>query len=676
MKTGRKFHIFLIVLAGVLISVMLVMMRLGGSVNFQEFMSAGHVYDFAPLELEKSTGGWLYDKENEGHWLQKDKAVIRFRTGRKIYRWGYLYLTVRELSMESVTGVLRYYDKMGAIVLEQPIALTRGRNVVPMDSSIPITKVGIVLLDAKGTFISISDMQIRTKPSWFTVPHFLELFAVALLGSLILLSVLAVCIPAIRARISGGREKTDGLYWLADAMQDVIRTFGDFLGSRMGGRLYPHQRDSICRFLFSVLFVWMLVGNAAGWMKNPQVCRYHVLVCCLLLFAVSFVSWEKPLQNQSWRGPLMKSWFFIWLGIILCDLFIDRELESAAGYGMLISGSVFVYFWQNMERPVRMLRNLMGALENTFFLMVVYCIFFRAKRPAIDYNGMFKSPEELAMYGVLMAIVFLVEMDWLLRESVASSSGRASGHTRLQTSVFCVKNITGGTLALFLVLRSAHTLGIAVFILLGILYVPCMIIRIYGVAKNCRILFLQIIAAAVLAYVCVYLVFVSTKYVPEILGMDIEYENELLLTELGKEEQELHLIQYPGSLEGVRMKDEAKLPIIWRNYARRLNLFGHSGSLNIFRRKILPYNSYLDMAYHHGLFILLPYIAFQVAVIGQGMNYAFRKRDRAGIYLLFLGIAWLCFSFGCNVEISYGHPLWLCYYLSVGCLGRMGQGKT
>lgn len=676
MKTGRKFHIFLIVLAGVLISVMLVMMRLGGSVNFQEFMSAGRVYDFEPVKLEKSTTGWLYDKENEGHWLQKDKAVIRFRTSKKMHRWGYLYLTVRELSMESVTGMLRYYDKTGAIVLEQPITLTQGRNIVPMDRSVSITRIGIALLDAKGAFISISDMQIRTKPSWFTVPHFLKLFAAALAGSLVLLGILAVCISAIRTRISGGREKTDGLYWMADAMQDVIRTFGDFLGSRMGGRLYPHQRDSICRFLLSILFVWMLVGNAAGWIRNPQVYRYHVLACCLLLLAVSFVSWEKPLKNQSWRGPLMKSWFFIWFGIIVCDLFIDRELESVVGYGMLISGSVFVYFWQNMEKPVRMLRNLMGALENTFFLMVGYCIFFRAKHPAIDYNGMFTSPEELAMYGVLMAVVFLTEMDWLLRDSVASSSGRASGYTRLQMSAFCVKNITGGALALFFVLRSAHALGIAIFILLGILYLPYMILRIYGMAKNCRILFLQIIVAAVFAYACVYIVFISTKYVPEILGMDMEYENELLLTELGKEEQELHLMQYPGSLEGVRTKDDAKLPIIWRNYARRLNLFGHSGSLNIFRREILPYNSYLDMAYHHGIFLLLPYIAFQVAVIGLGMNYAFRKKDRANIYLLFLGIAWLCFSFGSNVEISYGHPLWLCYYLSVGYLGRMERRKT
>lgn len=666
MKENRKWHIVLLFLAGMLISVMIVFMRLGGGVNFEEFMSAGQVYDVKPSELKKSTPGWLYDSQNGVHQLLRKKSRIKYNLDEKPLAWNYLYITVEQLSTESVQGLLRYYGGRNKKILDQPITLTPGRNTIEMDGAVPVRKIGIVILDAKEEFISISQVQVRTTPSWFTIPHFLEMFAVVYAVVMIVL----IALLFLRRKF-GGRRRGRIVDVLFLSIQEGMKVFGDFLGSRMGGRLYAHQRESVRRFLFCLLFVWGMVGNAAGWVRNPQICRYHVLVCALLLLFISFVSWEGPLQNQFWNGPLMKSWLGIWLGVIFCELFVDRELESAAGYGMLISGTVFVYCWQNMDKPIRMLRNMMEALEYTFFLGIVYCMVFRVKRPAIEYNGMFRSPEELAMYGILMAVVFLTEMDWLIRGCVAPASDKASGYSKGKILASCVKNITGGALALFLILRSGHVLGIAVFILLGILYIPKMIIRIYGMAKRCRVLFLHLAVAAILAYMCVFFVFISTKYVPEILGMDMEYENETLLTWLGNEERKLYLMEYPGSLDGVLDKDAAKLPVIWRNYARRLNLFGHSGNLRIFHREVLPYNGYLDMAYHHGIFILLPYISFQVIMIGLGVKYAYRKRGRGNIYLLFLGIAWLCFSFGSSVEISWGHPLWLCYYLSVGCLGSL-----
>lgn len=671
MREHRKFHIFLVFIAGALISMMLVMMRLGGSVNFEEFMSADRVYDFEPSELRKNSLHWLYESQNGGHRILKDKAQIKYKLDSSVQTWNFLYLTVEQLSVESAQGLLRYYDSKNEKVLEQPITLVQGRNIIVMDGTVPIKKIGIVILDAQEEFISISDMQIRTTPCWFTVSHFLELFGVAFAGLMVILIVLLFLMRRF-GRGSTGRT----VDVLLESMQSGIKVLGDFLGSRMGGRLYPHQKESVRKFLFSILIVWMMVGNAAGWLASKEIYRYHVLVCALLLLVISFVSWEKPLQNQHWSNPLMVSWLCIWLCMLLCDFSVIRTLESVTGCAMLLVGSVFVYFWQNMEKPTRMLRNLMEALEITFFLAIVYCMAFRMKQPAIDYNGMFKSPEELAMYAVLMGVVFLTELDWLITDRIAGTSVQNTSGIREGVFASCVKNITGGAIALFLVLRSGHVLGIAAFILLGICYIPNMMMKIYRAARKCRILFLDILVAVIFAYACVCIIFVSTKYFPGILGMDMEYENEMLLTELDDEEQELHLMQYPGSLDGVRTKDNAKLPIIWRAYARRLNLFGHSGSPSIFRREILPYNEYLDMAYHHGIFILLPYAAFQLAVLALGLRCAFRKKGRRNIYILFLGIAYMGFSLGSNVELSWGHPLWLCYYLSVGYLGRLERKKT
>ena len=356
----------------------------------------------------------------------------------------------------------------------------------------------------------------------------------------------------------------------------------------------------------------------------------------------------------------MKSWLGIWLGTVFCDFFVVRQLESITGYAMLFAGSIFVYFWQNMERPRRMFLNMIEALEATFFLSIFYCMIFRMKRPAVDYNGIFKSPEELAMYGVLMAVVFLVRLDWYL--------------TKSGSFLFCVKTITGGALSLFLVLRSGHAVGSVVFIMLGILYIPNLVRKLYNMARKFWGLFLTIIVAAIFAYACTAVVFIGIKYLPGILGMDLSYRNELYLTGLMGEERELYLMQFPIGLNGVRTKEVEKLPIIWQNYGRRLNLFGHGGECLVFRRVIQPYNGYLDMAYHHGIFILLPYVAYQVMVIALGIKGAVRKRGN--LLPLFLGIAYMCFSLCANVEISWGHPLWLCYYLLAGYLGRTETGKT
>lgn len=657
MKNISKFHMFLLILAGTLISAMLVMMRLGGSINFQEFMSAGRVYDFEPRELQQNSKNWIYEKENKGHRLLKKRAQIKFLLDGGVQTWDFLYINVAQLSKDPVDGLLKYYDGEDKKILEQSISLSQGNNMIQMDGSLSISKIGILLSDVQGEFISITKMQIRTTPSWFTPMHFLSLFAVAFAGVMAMLVLFDVLLRRFR------KGRTAGAVWVVlEGIQSGINAAGDAFGGRLGGRLYQQQRESLRRFLFSLLFVWMMVGNAAGWLKSTQMYRYHVLVCALLLLFISFVSWERPLQNRSWRGPLMKSWLGIWLGTVFCDFFVVRQLESITGYAMLFAGSIFVYFWQNMERPRRMFLNMIEALEATFFLSIFYCMIFRMKRPAVDYNGIFKSPEELAMYGVLMAVVFLVRLDWYL--------------TKSGSLLFCVKTITGGALSLFLVLRSGHAVGTAIIIIIGILYIPISAKKLYNMAGRYQVLLVSIIMAAIFAYACTAVVFISIKYFPGILGMDLKYQNELLLTGLMEEEQELYLLQYPTGLSGVQTKEAEKIPIIWQNYGRRLNLFGHGGECVVFRRIIPPYNSYLDMAYHHGIFILLPYAVYQVMVVVLGIRCAVGKKGRRNLFPLFIGIAYLCFSFCANVEIAWGHPLWLCYYLLVGLLGRPEIEKT
>lgn len=670
MRKNRKLHMFLLLLAELLISVMIAMMWIGGSVNFREFLSAGRVYDVSPVSLEQNSRRWGYDEEKKGFWLLKKWSGRYFDLNGLDQPWNYLYLTIRESTAESLSGYIRYYGPDREDRYKQPIEVHVGENVIPLDEEIPMTELAIVFRKAQGQFVAVSEIQLRTRPR-VSFLAFLKCFAVVFAGVFLFLAVALF----LKRRFIRSRRENQVIEVLSYSLQDVMRIWGDAIGRRTGGRLYPHQRESVRKLLFSVLIVWMMVGNVLGWLENADVYRYHVLACVLLLLAIAFVSWEKPLQNRFFHGALFKSWFLLWLGIICCDFFVYRLLESLVGYSMFFAGTMFFYLWQNMERPDRMLRNLMGALEITFFFAIVYCMVFRMKLPAIDYNGMFRNPEELAMYGVLMASVFLCEMNGLL-DHVAERIAVENSIGGKKIFAACIKNITGGAAALFFVLRSGHMPGILIFALLVMCYVPILAVKIWRLLKKYRMLLVHIIMAAILAFACVCVTFASIKYLPGTLDLDVKYKNELRLTNLQGMQKKMFRMENPGNLAGARAKEVAKVPVIWRSYARRLNLFGHGGTEWIFREQIKPYNAYLDMAYHHGIFILLPYAAFQITMVLAGFNLAFRKKGRRNLFLLSLGIAYICFSFVANVEIPWGHPLWLCFYLAAGCAGKMGTEEN
>lgn len=93
--------------------------------------------------------------------------------------------------------------------------------------------------------------------------------------------------------------------------------------------------------------------------------------------------------------------------------------------------------------------------------------------------------------------------------------------------------------------------------------------------------------------------------------------------------------------------------------------------MKVFRHKNPAYSGYLYMGYYYGIFMLVPYIMFQFTMLSVALKDMLleRKRRTAGILFLGVGIAYLCFAVCSNIENPWGHPLWLCYHLSVGYLG-------
>ncbi len=665
MKIEKRFCMFLFFLTGILLSVMVVFMRLGGAINLEEFMSAGRVYDFSRSELTKNSSTWIYQPEEGGYRLSEDNAVNRYKLNGKEDAWGFLYIDVENMSVPFMEGMLEYYNAGKEKVAEQEIRLTGGRNALELAADVPMYKMSIRILNEKGEFLSISSMQIRTGPSWYTGKHFVELFAVCFMGFLAISGGLLY----LKKKLPVNRKMPD-VYRLIDLLQSMFQLLGDYFGKRTGGTLRTGQRKAMRKLLFGLLLSWMIIGNALNWTNSMEMYRYHVFVCMVLLVLLALVTWEKPLQKISWKTPCMVCWLLLWGGMIISDFFVIKNWELT-GQVMFFTGSFLIFFWQNMTQPRDMLRDFLDALELVFLAGTIYCMLFRMKRPAIDYNGLFRSSEEFSMYGAFMWCMFLAELDNLIKEDTGLSNGMKQ--KKKYSTVSYMKYITGAAISFYFVLRSNCIAGFAVSAVGGAFVLFRQLGNLKQLREHTGKLLKSTGLGAVMAVLAVSAVHIAIKQLPQFLNLNITYENEHLITGLSDEDYIDYFTIYPEEAEGVKRKQDMEYGTIWRSYIRRWNLFGHSEQPSVFRKRSPAYSGYIAISYGAGLFILVPYIGYQVALLCRSGKIFFRRKESCQyIYqkdslILLTGIVYISFCIWGNVDVVWGHPLWLSFYLVAGC---------
>jgi len=666
-KGEKKFCFCIVLFTGILISVMASMMRLGGRINFKEFMSAGKVYDFSSAVLKKSSAGWLYQPEEREYLLMANKATKRYKLNGKEQAWEFLYLTVDKMSAPSMEGVIRYYGKNKEKRFEHPVQISEGENLILLNPEIPMTHMAVQILNAKGESLSISSMQIRTTPSWYTREHFIKLFVAGFCA----VSMLFFLFSMLKRKFFRKAKKCWDWYCLVDILQYGFQLFGDYFGSWIGGKLSNVQKRYARKFLYSLLFAWMVIGNVLNWTGQAESFRYYLAVCAILFLLAAFVSWEKELDKVCWKNPLAQSWLLLWLGTMVSDFFVPKEM-GLAGSMLFFIGTFFMFSWQNMEYPYRMFRDIIDSLEIIFFAGIIYCMLFRTKMPAIDYNGLFRNPEDFSMYAVLMLCMFLDEMDNLLKRDLPEKG----------ELYYYIKYITGGAAAFYFVLRCGHLPGLAASVTAcafffvkqfknGMLF-DRKILKIFGhIGMG--------ISAAALS---VSIIHISTKTLPIVLDLEVTYKGEQLLTGVSDEVWEGLLELEPEGLQGVIRKSDMEQFTVWRNYIRRWNLFGHSdGMVRVFRNKVQPYSGYLSISHRYGMFILVPYATCQLFLIFFSGKMAYGDKTRAkdktyesltgrGVFLVFLlGISYVIFCVSGNVDMPWGHPFCFCFYAAVGYMG-------
>ncbi len=669
----KRIKLVTILLLGLLLCYSAVMMHIGGSFNIRELLSSGRVYDFTREELQQSSSNWQYSEEEQGYWIQKNKALKKWKIEKKATGWSFLYLNVKEMSAESMDIRIIYYNKAGEKVIEQPHVLTKGENIVILQyPGEELYRMGIRIYGAKGQFLSIQSMQLRENARGFSVQRFGKLMAVSYLGFLAALAVFWQFWNRAGKRMAmqevNGREDAGSYFDILpgtdktavqkrrnkgscfEALQEIYQILIEDICRWVHKRTSSKGRTVSRKLLWCFLFQWMTAANVLGWCTDGQAHRYYMLSLSLIFLMIAVLSWERPLCYRNWKNPLCLAWIWLWLGTLLSDVFVVSDYKWH-GIPMLLAGGILIFIWNNGKNPKKLIHEMLWALELDFGLAVVICMIFRTKKLAVRYNGIFPDAQQFSMYAALMLAVFLVEM------------GNLPGQKNLfKKSIWPV---TGAVLSLFFLQRAGSRSGYAAAGVLLSIFIIWNIYHRKNWLSQWKILIACGCKAGIIAVLCVCIVHVSTKFLPGTLGTEWNFEQEYLVSSLEPEQMAEFDMLEPGLMEGVHSVKETDYGMYWKNYIRRLGLTGSNQEMKLRREPIPSNNTYIQMMYRYGIFILIPFLVLQISLIGNGIQ-QIKKGTREELWVFMTGAVLLCFCFVTDADVPAGHPLWFCYYIGMG----------
>lgn len=658
-KGNEIYKIIAGVITGLLLALAAAMIAVGDSGSVSDFLLAGEVYDFSQETLTKSNDEWIYNAEQQYFEIVVKNAIRRFNLDGKEKCWGYLYVNVDKLNVSELEAELRYYNKDKERIFKENIVLRPGENEIALQSLIPVAEIGFNIKDAKGVCISLESMQIREKQANYVPMRFWGVFVVVYV---IFLMIWLVGRKMLDKHVTedGSAEREQGTL-PGELLSYLYEHIGAFFAAWRTKRVSDLELGQ--RLTFSLLFITCIAANVLGWQTDEVLYRYYLIGSAVLLLIAGglCVPAENRKKKVIWKSPVAYAWLALWIGTVISDFFAGGQIHFG-GYVMILAAGFFIYRWNQMARPEKVLSEMMEALEIVFGITLLICVLFRPKLLAVQYNGVFRNPEENAMFALLMVVVL----------GVALEQQMCMKHFGLKMSL-CLTELA---LAVYMVLRAENKVGYVILVILVVIFV-CRFVgerkQWFGyLKKNVGILLLSIFLAAGFAGAF----HVGIKYVPEKIGLALTYEEE----EKRSQESEQVLTElswYDAKLvEDVVREEEIEKNIIQTNYLRKLNLYGNGKNIKVFREKVPAYSGYLYMAYRYGIFILVPFVMYQIIVLAIGIRgirtggkqKAVCNKGQRSLLISGIAIIYVGFCLCGNADASLNHPLMLCMYLMTGCL--------
>lgn len=628
-RKKRLIKLYIWLTLGILISIMAGMMKTSGSVNLGEFFQQGSVYEFSPETLVSSSGTCYYDADIDAYVLLSRKAQKTLPLMAVDQSWSFISLSVDSLNQESANLFFVFYDADNNRLGRQLNTIVNGDNLIPIEYPEKFQRIKLVMNNQQGLTLRIQSMQLKESDVGFSNDIFFKTCCVAMAGYL-LVSILFLL------------WKRLNWYTLIEILQYAYILFGDYLGSRLFYKLQKKTRDRIRTGMFCLLFFFNMIFQAFQLYLKSDFYKYGILVNVILLILVGLFCWEKPLSYLKWKGILPVTWFLLWTGVCISDLVVSKYFKFV-GYAFLFGVGFFFFVWNQMERPKQIRNDMIRGLEWTFPIALVYCMIFRKRIDGIYYNGCYSNHRDMAMYALMMWIVFLSEIIYYLIYSRARQKGR-----------WLVLYFCGAGLSAYLLWQTHVRTALAAGTVALALFFCTLFKRKWKCEKKVLVL------ASGCCVIAVFSFHFSTAKLPDALHSNLVWHQDCFEISDGVVDEEVWNAKADQNVvEKLKPVTEVHKKAIWKSYLRKLNLFGNEDRLIVYEKKTMAYNGGIEMAYRYGMFILIPYVGLLLLCL-------YRAVQEGGYLMLATTLSFGIVLLMQNIEQPFAHPLWIVFYLGMG----------
>ncbi len=405
--------------------------------------------------------------------------------------------------------------------------------------------------------------------------------------------------------------------------------------------------------LFCFLFMCMIIIYNCNLYPGKNYFKYYNLMIVGVLLLIAFLSKEKEGKADKWTGSIARCFLMYWLWACVSDFVVLKRFQSV-GVTMLLAVGLLFFILQYMEYPDDIFRDMMRALELLAAGGVIYNICFRLKYDGLLYNGYMNSASDFGIFSAFLCLIFLVE---IYECQVKHDTGKKMGVFICGLAAAMLQTlISGKEIAIFYVgFMTAAALGWWLFAGSK---------NLTALEKRRMIWYLAFAAGAAALY------YFAVKNVPWKLQSMVQYKKETY--ESRKDPSVISILAESGIgvYQNVKIHSWDQQILIWKEYIREINLFGHKlPGLRIMGRQQQAQNQFLQIIFRYGIIAVIPYAAMFYRALKRAMKVLWDTRRHwkctdllaAGGFLFW----WIVGFFG-NIEYPYYQPIWLMAYLMLG----------
>lgn len=631
-------HLFWIAV-GFIIALMAMGMSATDSSSLTNSFKVGKVNDVRTITGKTLTTD--ASKQDKAAYLPE--RVISIKNEDVHTKWRYLYLSI-EKPEEVINCQLNYYNKDGELVYAQKdVQLQSSVNKIDLQIDFKYKYMHISFISPENILLKVKNIQIRE----------FDKVNISIKDAVIALAVLVIYLLFYFVASSLCKKHNINFYKLIEVMQDIYIVIGNAL-------LWVPEKVSLIRYKYfrSILIVfwmsYMMFMTNMG--KYSSYYKYHIVICLILILLLIISMIEKPLRRIQWNRTIVYYW--IGMSVLMCiSEYIYSKRYLLTGF-IFLSFFGFLYFvWNNMEDRRTFFKDIIYALEISFFFSVIFSVLFREKFEWIGYAGPAWNPNAFSMYLVPVLVAFLSEIEESLRYK--------------KTKKYLLNLVLLEVAISFNYLADSRigNLMMAVALLLFLIHLKRNVLEDIHLNK----IIVGLVFAVLLLVPTYYITNWSVSYIPQKIGVKIEFPADdfkaassgTVMDVKAAEKESLAdaIIYAPKTTHFLNGRN-----LYWMGYIRNMNFLGHDFCPRLWGGTRTAHNGMLAIAYRYGVLTAVPYLFVFLCSIYLSFS---RLRDRKDNYA-FLTFGMCVISLGFMLVENFERPFlateWIVFYLIIGDL--------